>query len=211
LKILMNTGGIASTNCFVLADESTGRAALFDAPDHTTGPLLDAVDREGWMLESLFLTHGHFDHVADHSVVSTRFPDAKVWLHPLDVPKLRFPHALPFPLPFTIPAREPDLLLNDDQTIQVGSLTGRVMHTPGHSPGHVVFYFATEEVLVGGDLIICGSVGRTDFPDGDVEQLNASVRRVIALPAATRLLPGHCDASTLAEEMKSNSYVRRLR
>jgi len=210
MKILMNTGGIASTNCFVLADENTKQAAFFDAPDHTTAPLLDQIDKRGWSLTALYLTHGHFDHIAEHDLITTRFPAARVYLHALDAPKLRDPHALPFPLPFQIASRDPDELLTDGQEIYIGSMQGRVIHTPGHSPGHVAFYFAEQNVIVGGDLIICGSVGRTDLPDSDVQMLNTSVRKIVALPPTTRLLPGHCQRSTIADELETNAYVKAL-
>jgi glyoxylase-like metal-dependent hydrolase (beta-lactamase superfamily II) len=91
----------------------------------------------------------------------------------------------------------------------LGSLAVECLHTPGHSPGHVMFHFPTENVLVGGDLIICGAVGRTDFPDSDPAALDESIRRVMRLPPETRLLPGHCDPTTLGEERDGNLYVRR--
>ena len=76
---------------------------IFDAPDHTVGPLLDEIAKRDWKLIGLWLTHGHFDHLADHKVVTDRFPDAKVLLHPLDKPMLKNPGSRMFALPFTIP------------------------------------------------------------------------------------------------------------
>src|SRR3954447_26682064 len=124
MKLLMNTGGIASTNAYILADETTKQAVLFDAPDHTATPLLDEVAKQGWDLIGLWLTHGHFDHIADHATVTDRFPHAKVLIHPLDEPKLSQPHLQTrvFPLPFTIPPRVPDSLLADNQLLKLGSL-----------------------------------------------------------------------------------------
>src|SRR5688500_17212565 len=119
--VLMNTGGIAATNCFVLADEGTGEAVLFDAPDHTVGRVLDEVERLKLKLVGLWLTHGHFDHIADHAVVSYRFPNAKVLIHSLDAPKLRRPESTIFPLPFTIPPREPDGFVEDRQDLRIGT------------------------------------------------------------------------------------------
>src|SRR3954463_15875338 len=104
----MNTGGIAVTNCFVIADEDAKQAVLFDAPDHTTEPLLDECKNRGWDLIGLWLTHGHFDHIADHKVVTDRFPKAQVLIHPLDEPKLQDPQSSVFQLPFEIPPRSAD-------------------------------------------------------------------------------------------------------
>ena len=207
MTILQNTGGLAATNAYLIGDDETREAVLFDAPDHTVRPLMDEARRRGWRVIGLWLTHGHFDHVADHLEVTTPFPEAKVLIHPLDEPKLRQPNSSVFPLPFKIPARAPDGLLEDGQQLHIGSLTVRVIFTPGHSPGHVMFHFPSENILVGGDLIIMGAVGRTDLPDSSISDLNKSIRRVMQLPSQTQLLPGHGHPSTLGEEMQSNRYV----
>src|SRR5437016_1887383 len=91
MVLLTNSGGVAMTNCFVIADEDARAAVLFDAPDHTVDPLLEEVARRHWNLIGLWLTHGHFDHFADHALVRQRFPGAKILLHPDDEPKTRNP------------------------------------------------------------------------------------------------------------------------
>ena len=211
LNILSNTGGLASTNCFLIADDATKQAVLFDAPDHTTAPLLREAHERGYDLIGLWLTHAHFDHMADHALVTASFPKAKVLLHPLDVPMLQRPavQSRLFQLPFEIPPRQPDQLLEDGQTLALGSLAVNVIHTPGHSPGHVMFHIPSEKILVGGDLIICGAVGRTDLPGSDERELIESIRKVYQLcPPDTRLLPGHCEETTLEEERRSNPFVQ---
>jgi glyoxylase-like metal-dependent hydrolase (beta-lactamase superfamily II) len=206
--VKMNTGGIAVTNCFLVADETAKQAVLFDAPDHTVAPLLDEAQRQGFDVIGLWLTHGHFDHVADHKLVTDRFPKAQVLIHKLDEPKLVDPTSRFFPLPFTIPQRRADAYVEDGQVLSLGSLRARVIHTPGHAPGHVMYYFERESLLVGGDLIIGGSVGRTDLPDSDHAELEASIRKVMQLPGDTRLLPGHGDVTTLRHELETNPYVQ---
>jgi glyoxylase-like metal-dependent hydrolase (beta-lactamase superfamily II) len=208
--VLTNTGGVAMTNCFLIADETAKKAVLFDAPDHTTEPLLDEVRKRGWDLVGLWLTHGHFDHFADHAVVRKRFPSAQIFIHKLENSKVSQPdlQTRMFGLPFTISALKVDGYVEDDQRLQVGKLEVSVLLTPGHAPGHVAYHFPTEQVLVGGDLIIGGSVGRTDLPDSDHSQLEASIRRVMALPDGTRLLGGHGDATTLGKEREQNWFVR---
>ena len=210
MQILMNTGGVAVTNCYVVADEAAKVAVLFDAPNDTTWGLLDETERRGWDLIGLWLTHGHFDHLADHAAVRRRFPKARVLIHPLDAPKLRRPDSLMFRLPFTIPPGEPDELVEDGQVLPLGGLSARVIHTPGHAPGHVMYYFESERLLVGGDLIIMGGVGRTDLPDSDPAALDESIRKVMRLPPDTRLLPGHGDPGTLGEELQTNPYVQAV-
>lgn len=208
--ILMHTGGVAMTNCFLLADEASGQAVLLDAPDHTTQPLLDEAAKRGWHLSGLWLTHGHFDHFADHAEVRRRFPGTPVLLHELDQPKARRPDLQTrlFGLPFDIPPLQDATSISDGQVLRVGGLKATVIHTPGHSPGHVVYYLPEANLLVGGDLIISGSVGRTDLPDSVHEDLEQSIRKVMALPPGTRLLGGHGPASTLEEERENNPFVQ---
>ncbi len=208
--VMQNTGGVAMTNSFLIADEVARQAVLFDAPDHTTEPLLDAAAKRGWDLIGLWLTHGHFDHFADHQVVRRRFPSARFSIHALDEPKALNPEwqTRLFQLPFTIPPLKADAHVADNQELKIGSLAVKVLHTPGHSPGHVVYYLPGEKVLVGGDLIIGGSIGRTDLPDSNFRQMEASLRRVMELPAETRLLGGHGPETTLGEERENNPFVR---
>ena len=204
---VMNTGGMAGTNCFLIGDQDARQAVLFDAPDHTVVPLLDEAEQAGLDIVGLWLTHGHFDHLADHDIVSSRFPNAKVLIHPLDEPKLRDPLSGVFVLPFTIPPRKPDGHVVDGQELSIGKLKVQVIHTPGHAPGHVAYYLPEQKVLVGGDLIIGGSVGRTDLPDSDHAELEKSIRKIMDLPRDTRLLPGHGEISTLEEEAANNPFV----
>jgi hydroxyacylglutathione hydrolase len=208
MQILQNTGGIAVTNCYVVADEDAKVAVLFDAPNDTTEPLLDEVQRRGWDLLGLWLTHGHFDHLADHAVVCARFPNAKLLMHRLDEPMLITPKSRIFPLPFEIPSGRADGYIEDGDTLRIGSLQLAALHTPGHAPGHLMFHFPNEKVLIGGDLIIMGGVGRTDLPGCDPVALDDSIRKVMKLPLDTHLLPGHGDPSRLADELETNPYVR---
>ena len=208
--VLGNTGGVAGTNCFLVGDEETKECVLFDAPDHTVEPLLDEIQERGWKLIGLWLTHGHFDHVADHEKVKARFPEAKVLIHRLDEAKAKRPDAQVrmFGLSFVIPPLKADGYVEDKQRLAIGGLEVEVIGTPGHSPGHVGYYFPTEKVLVGGDLIIGGSVGRTDLPDSNHAELEASIRRVMQLPGETRLLGGHGPETTLDRERGSNPFVQ---
>ena len=209
MQIVSNTGGVVSTNAYLVADEAAGEAVLFDAPDHTAGPLLDEADRRGWRVKGLWLTHGHFDHIADHAVVRQRFPDAELRLHPADAALLREPgpQLRLMGVPLDIPPGEPTHGLADGDVLAIGSLRVEVVATPGHAPGHVCFHLPAEKVLIGGDLILMHAIGRTDLPGGDLPTLMASLRRVMALPDDTALLPGHGPPTTLAEERRVNPYV----
>jgi hydroxyacylglutathione hydrolase len=207
---LIQTGGVALTNCIMIADEAAGQAVLFDAPDHTTHLLLDQAVQRGFEIIGLWLTHGHFDHFADHDLVRQRFPKAKVLIHERDAFKVEHPdfQTRLFGLSFSIPPCQPDSFVTDGQRLQVGSLEAIAMHTPGHSPGHLVYHFPKEELLIGGDLIIGGSIGRTDLPDSDPDEMQASLRKVMALPDQTRLLGGHGPPTTLGQERRENPFLR---
>jgi glyoxylase-like metal-dependent hydrolase (beta-lactamase superfamily II) len=212
MVVLTNSGGMAMTNCFLIADEKSKKAVLFDAPDHTTEPLLAEAAKRGWDLVGLWLTHGHFDHFADHAVVRQRFPGARVLLHALEERKTQNPEVQTrmFQIPLVIPPLKVDAHIEDNQKLQLGSMEVVVLHTPGHAPGHVAYHFPGEKVLVGGDLIIGGSIGRTDLPDSDHRQMEASLRRVMHLPPETQLLGGHGPTSTLKQERENNPFLQEL-
>ena len=204
----MATGGIAATNCYLVVDEDAKEAALFDAPNDTVAPVLEEMEKRGVKLVGLWLTHGHFDHIADHQVVRERFPDAKILIHEHDHPKLTNPGSTSFTLPFAIPPGKADEFVTDKQKLMLGSHPVEVIHTPGHAPGHVMYHFPEDRLLIGGDLIIMGAVGRTDLPDSDEKQLFESIRKVMELPGETNLLSGHGQPSTLDQERESNQYVQ---
>ena len=206
----MNRGGIAATNCYLIADEESKQAVLFDAPDHTVAPVLDEAAKRGLDLVGLWLTHGHFDHIADHAEVTKRFPKAKLLIHKLDEPKLTSPGSQVFALPFQIPARSANAYVEDGQQLQLGSMKVNVIHTPGHAPGHVMYHLPEQKILVGGDLIIGGAIGRYDLPDSDLDQLENSIRAIMKLPGDTHLLPGHGDVTTLEHERETNPYVQDI-
>ena len=142
MQIIMNNGGLAATNAYLIADEVAKQAVIFDAPDNTVAPLVAEAKQRGWDVIGLWLTHGHFDHLADHAVMTAAFPKARVLMHPLDEPKLQKPKSSMFPLPFVIPPRSADAHVNDGDKLKIGSLRVEVIHTPGHAPGPPCSYLA---------------------------------------------------------------------
>jgi len=131
MQILPATGGVAATNCYLVADEKTGDCIIIDAPDHTVAPLLDEIDARKWKLAALWLTHGHFDHLADHQAVKNRFPQRQD-RHP----RTRRPQAPPprqrdVPPALRDPPGEPDVIIQDNDAGTFGSLTGQALFTPG--------------------------------------------------------------------------------
>ena len=208
MKIHMNTGGLAETNGYLVVDESTKAAAIIDAPQDTTASLLGQTKQNGWDVQYLLLTHGHWDHLSDHAVVTEAFPKAQTLIHKLDEPKLEHPGSLLFDLPYTIPPRKADAYIADGDKVHVGSIALSAMHTPGHCEGHLVFYSAEHAALFAGDLLMAGAVGRYDLADGNPSLLKQSLKRIMLLPDATRVFSGHGPETTIGRERANNPYIR---
>lgn len=205
--------GLVESNCYLVYDESldhtaTPNGAVVD-PGGDVQPLLDEIARRGVRLGYLLNTHGHFDHIAANAQLRAAFP-APLGLHPADRALLAAGGgAAMFGLTY-INSPAPDVDLYDGLILQIGKLRLEVLHTPGHTPGSVCFYCPEERALLTGDTLFAGSVGRTDLPGGDARQLSASLRRLLALPPETRILPGHGPESTLEVERRTNPWLRRL-
>lgn len=191
-------------NCTILHPPEGGPAVLVD-PGGEIDRVMTTADRIGAEIEGILITHGHIDHIGglNEAIEATGAP---VWLHPDDLWLYEKPL-------FGIPAvgiPEGATHLRDGDVIEVAGMRFGVLHTPGHSPGHVCFWVsdASEPMLIGGDLIFMGSIGRTDLPRGDLRQLVRSVKeKVWVLPDGTRILPGHGPPTTVGFEKKVNPFV----
>ncbi|HYD95569.1 MAG TPA: MBL fold metallo-hydrolase [Noviherbaspirillum sp.] len=195
-------------NCSILVCEETGRAALVD-PGGEVPRLRDALAQLGVTLEKVFLTHGHMDHCAAADVVRQEFGvpvegphvEDRFWIGQLaeSCRRVGFPPAEAF---------EPDRWLNDGDRVRFGAQTLEVLHCPGHTPGHVVFFHRGVKLALVGDVLFQGSIGRTDFPRGDHDTLIASIRNKLwPLGDDVTFVPGHGPASTFGDERKSNPFV----
>jgi len=195
-------------NCSLIWDASTMRGALVDAGGDIER-LLERVRHHGVTLEKLLVTHGHLDHaggVAD-LVDQLKLPvegphrDDQFWIDGMPEAGQRYG----FP-----PLRSfvPDRWLSHGDTVTVGSLTLDVIHCPGHTPGHVVFYHAASKAAFVGDVIFQNSIGRTDFPRGNHADLIRSIReRLFPLGDDITFVPGHGPLSTFGRERQANPYV----
>jgi glyoxylase-like metal-dependent hydrolase (beta-lactamase superfamily II) len=208
MKIHSNAGGLAETNAYLVVDEAAKIAAIIDAPESTTASLLAVAKQQNLDVQYLLLTHGHWDHISDHKVVTDAFPNAKVLIHRLEEHRLERPGSALFELPYAIEPRKADAYIEDGQKIHVGQIVLAAMHTPGHADGHLVFYSNEHHVLFAGDLLMAGAVGRYDLPDGELDKLKQSLHRVMLLPDATRVLSGHGPATTIGHERHNNPFIR---
>ncbi len=199
-----HTVGPLGENCWLLADESAGRAVLIDPGDEAER-LLAAVDATGCALEAVWLTHAHFDHIGAVADILRARP-VPVYLHPLD--RVLYDHANEAARRFGLTAETPpppDHELAEGDTISCGALAFDVWHLPGHAPGHVAFIGVG--LCISGDLLFEGSIGRTDLPFCDRDAMRRSLQRLANLPPATRVLTGHGGSTDIGQEIATNPYL----
>jgi hydroxyacylglutathione hydrolase len=195
-------------NCSIIKCESTGKAAIVD-PGGDVERIMAAVEKMEATVEKVILTHGHMDHCAASDVLRQELSipiegpqkadDFWIAKLPQWCEKSGFPHADAF---------VPDRWLEDGDVVTVGKAELNVLFCPGHTPGHVVFFHAQQRVAWVGDVIFQGSVGRTDFPMGNSEQLVASIReKLFPLGDDVTFIPGHGPTSTFGQERLTNPFV----
>ncbi|HWQ05412.1 MAG TPA: MBL fold metallo-hydrolase [Longilinea sp.] len=200
--------GPLSNNTYLVTDQKTGDTAVID-PSLGSQEVLDFVKKRSWTLLHIWLTHAHFDHTAGVKLIaSSQIPSIPVSLHRLDLPLYQDSGGAR-KFGFTIqPGPEPSYYFEDRQILNLGESHLEVRFTPGHTPGHVVFYAPDENVVFCGDVIFRGSIGRTDLPGGSFQQLLNSIQtKILTLPAQTRLLSGHGPETTVAMETSDNPYL----
>ena len=196
-------------NCSLVWCDATLEAAIID-PGGDVDALLAEVARRGLDLKALWLTHAHIDHAGGTGELARRLDLPIIGPHPADqfwIDALPQQGAM-----FGFPAAEafePDRWLADGDTVQIGQCTLQVRHCPGHTPGHVVFYSPQAQCAFVGDVLFAGSIGRTDFPQGNHQDLLDSIKqRLWPMGDATVFVPGHGPQSTFGQERKSNPFVR---
>jgi glyoxylase-like metal-dependent hydrolase (beta-lactamase superfamily II) len=211
LEIVALTLGPVQTNAYLVADPATREAAVID-PAWDGDVILAEAHKRGWRIAHLWYTHAHFDHIGGAAAIADALnPLPLVALHPNDHVLWRAAGGGPL-FGFSIdPGPEPTIDLYHQQILRLGSVQLEVRFTPGHTPGHSIFYVADQEVCFSGDLIFGGSVGRTDLPGGDFDALEKSIReQVYSMPDSTRLLSGHGPETTVAAEKATNPFVSAL-
>jgi hydroxyacylglutathione hydrolase len=194
-------------NCSVLWCEQTRKAAVVD-PGGDIDRILAFLDAEKLTLDKVLVTHGHIDHAGGVAalVAKRRVPiegpheDDQFWIQgmPQQSKMFGFPNVESF---------TPDRWLHDGDTVQFGEVTLQVVHCPGHTPGHVVFFHPDSKLACVGDVIFAGSIGRTDFPKGDLNTLLSSIReKLFPLGDDVQFIPGHGPMSDFGEEKAFNPY-----
>jgi glyoxylase-like metal-dependent hydrolase (beta-lactamase superfamily II) len=195
-------------NCSLLWDPATRQAVVVD-PGGDVDAILAAIESLQLKIEQILLTHGHIDHVGGTAALAKRLGvkvtgphrDEAFWLDqlPEQCHMFGFPHT---------PVLQPDRWLDEGDTVTIGEQVLGVVHTPGHTPGHVCFIDKPGKLAIVGDVLFAGSIGRTDFPRGNHGDLIASIRKkLFPLGDDFRFIPGHGPMSTFGQERQYNPFV----
>lgn len=209
IEIKMLTLGMVATNAYVVGDTETKQAIVIDPVDDAE-LLLETAQEAGWEIKLILATHGHFDHVLASKALK-ELTNAPFYIHGADVPLLEnLPQTgLRFGGKLFPQAAIPDRLLTDEQeTIEVGTIKLETLFTPGHAPGHIAYYMREHNIVFSGDCLFAGSIGRTDLPGGNYEQLMQSiVTKLLTLGDDVRVLPGHMQPTTIGDERRTNPFI----
>jgi hydroxyacylglutathione hydrolase len=195
-------GGIFETNCYLL--QAPQGPILFDAPDGACYWLLSRKIE----LKLLLLTHGHIDHVSDVAKIKRRF-NCPIGCHPDTAPMISDPDFFRnFGFEFEIEPAKADLLIEATSSRDFLGLDFEIFEVPGHSPGSLCFFLREEKLLIGGDVLFAGGVGRWDLPGGDADLLFDGIKRkLFPLGDEVTVLPGHGPPTTIGEERRTNPFV----
>jgi hydroxyacylglutathione hydrolase len=195
-------------NCTILGDEVTHEAIVVDPGDNIP-EILSRLQKHGLTVRQIVVTHAHIDHVGGAALLR-KSTGAPVVMNQQDLELLGMMEMqagwLGIPTPQVAP---PDASAEDGLTIGLATLPAQVLHTPGHTPGSICLLFSDHHLLLAGDTLFAGSIGRTDLPGGDGRQILRSLReRLLVLPDSTRVVPGHGPETSIGEERQSNPFLQ---
>jgi hydroxyacylglutathione hydrolase len=210
MDVRMFTVGPVAENCFLVRRDDSDRALIVDPGDEAER-ILKPVSELGLTIDAILITHCHFDHIGAVSPVA-RETGAKVYCPQIEVPVLAdIMSWVPGGMFGPFESYDADEALSGGETLELAGLELDVIHTPGHSPGHVTYSVRGEDAIFSGDVLFQGSVGRVDLPGGDWDTLLESIRNLIdSHPAETTVYPGHMGTTTLGAERASNPFLAEL-
>lgn len=200
--------GPLESNCYLIADEHSKETLVVD-PGDEPDRILDFVHKNSLHVKHIVCTHAHFDHVGALSEIK-QATGASIVIHRDEDEIYRSTREQAVSWGFELDdLPEPDMLVSDGDILEIGSLKFMIIHTPGHSPGGICF--SGEDILITGDTLFSGSVGRTDLHGGDIMQLKKSFKRIMSLSENITVLPGHGPETTIGREKKENFFSFEFR
>lgn len=191
--------GPVKTNAILIVCTQTNLAVAIDPSQGSAASLLKKAEEHHASIQRIFLTHSHWDHLADLYELKKKI-DAPVYVHPLDASNVEHPGSDGIPLFTPIQGVKIDHFLHDGDLTKIGKLKFEVIHTPGHSPGSVCFYSKEESLLISGDTLFQGTMGRVDLPTGQKDLMWKSLEKLSKLPPETRVIPGHGGETLIGKE-----------
>ena len=200
--------GPLQCNCSILGEETSREAIVVDPGDEISR-IAAILEKHGLTVKQIVITHAHIDHIAGAQRLKT-LTGAPILYNQNDLPLVKMMGIqagwLGIPTP-EVPA--PDDTLDDGKIIAIQGLTGSILHTPGHTEGSVCLYLPTQTLLLAGDTLFAGSIGRTDLPGGDTRKILASIHdRLLILREETTVIPGHGPSTTIGSERDSNPFLQ---
>lgn len=199
--------GPLACNCSILADEATRRATVVD-PGEDIQKILGLLARHQLTVEQIVITHAHIDHVGGAALLK-RLTGAPIYMNQLDLPLLKMMDMQAGWLGVAPPeVATPDVDACDLLALRIADQPAQVLHTPGHTEGSICLHLPTAQLLLAGDTLFAGSIGRTDLPGGDLRKILRSLKeRLLILPDATRVIPGHGTATSIGLERETNPFL----
>jgi glyoxylase-like metal-dependent hydrolase (beta-lactamase superfamily II) len=199
--------GALQCNCSILGDEASGEAIVVD-PGDDIPRILAILQRHKLTVKQILITHAHIDHIAGAARLK-RLTGAPILYNPRDLPLVKMMDIQAGWLGMATPeVPPPDDSLDQGRIVEIAGLSGEILHTPGHTQGSVCLYLPEKNLLLAGDTLFAGSVGRTDLPGGDGPVLIRSIQdQLLPLPDSTVVIPGHGPKTTIGEERESNPFL----
>ena len=187
--------GPIETNAYIVVCEKTNKALIVDAPQGIAA----IVAKKDYLFDKIILTHSHWDHVLDLAALKNLL-HVPIYVHESDAENIKHPGADGLGRHIKWEGVTPDGYLKDGDTVTVGEIVLQVIHTPGHSPGGICLYIEKEKVLLSGDTLFAGCMGRVDLPTSDPHLMLESLKKLAKLPSDTKVYPGHAEATTIGSE-----------